>query len=199
MTSAQPDIPALLGSRICHDLISPLGAISNGVELLGMSGTAMGPELELISQSIDNANARIRYFRVAYGAASATQAMAATEVRAILRDATATTKLQITWTPDADMPRDQVKLVFLMLQCCETAMPWGGEIEIGQQNGRWHVVGRADRTKINARLWEALSRSDDLPEIGASEVQFLLLPLLLREAGRSLTLEMAETGIAARF
>ena len=39
------DIAALLGSRICHDLISPLGAISNGVELLEMSGAQMGPEL----------------------------------------------------------------------------------------------------------------------------------------------------------
>jgi histidine phosphotransferase ChpT len=42
------DTSALLGSRICHDLISPLGAISNGLELLAMSGIASSPEMTLI-------------------------------------------------------------------------------------------------------------------------------------------------------
>ena len=44
---AKPDIAALLGSRICHDLISPIGAISNGVELLMLDGVAKGPEMTL--------------------------------------------------------------------------------------------------------------------------------------------------------
>lgn len=42
MSYDDPDLTALLGSRICHDLISPLGAIGNGVELLSMAGTAGG-------------------------------------------------------------------------------------------------------------------------------------------------------------
>ena len=80
------DISALLGSRICHDLISPLGAISNGVELLEMSGAQMGPELQLISESVENANARIRFFRVAFGIASPDQTIGAPELRGILDD-----------------------------------------------------------------------------------------------------------------
>jgi len=60
----------LIGSRICHDLISPLGAIGNGVELLTMSGTSTAPEISLIAESVENANARIRFFRIAFGAAS---------------------------------------------------------------------------------------------------------------------------------
>ena len=50
-------IAALLGSRICHDLISPIGAISNGVELMQMSGADSSPELALISESVESANA----------------------------------------------------------------------------------------------------------------------------------------------
>jgi histidine phosphotransferase ChpT len=69
MSLSPRDLTSLIGSRICHDLISPLGAIGNGVELLAMSGTAPGPEMDLISQSVENANARIRFFRVAFGAA----------------------------------------------------------------------------------------------------------------------------------
>lgn len=199
MTSASTDIAALLGSRICHDLISPLGAISNGVELLAMTGETMGPELQLISESIENANARIRYFRVAFGAALPGQMTSASEVRSILAAITLNSKLEISWVPQDDAPRAEVKLAFLMLQCLETAMPWGGKITVSRQNGRWSVAGTSERMKINASLWEALSRSDGRSEIGAAEVQFLLAPLLIRDAGRSLSLDLAETGITARF
>ena len=69
MSQTNVNLSALIGSRICHDLISPIGAINNGLELLGMSGNTPGPEMELIHDSVGNASARIRYFRVAFGAA----------------------------------------------------------------------------------------------------------------------------------
>ena len=56
------DIAALIRSRICHDLISPIGAIGNGVQLLAMSCGAAGAEMDLITESVQNANARIRFF-----------------------------------------------------------------------------------------------------------------------------------------
>ncbi len=48
----KPDLAALVGSRICHDLISPIGAIGNGVELMMMEGAAKGPEMALITESV---------------------------------------------------------------------------------------------------------------------------------------------------
>ena len=68
------EIAALIASRICHDLISPIGAIGNGMELMALSSgqEQSSPELDLISQSVENANARIRFFRIAYGSASST-------------------------------------------------------------------------------------------------------------------------------
>ena len=76
----------LIGSRICHDLISPLGAISNGIELLTMSGAAGSPEMTLIGESIENANARIRFFRVAFGAAAPGSLLGNSEIRSIMAD-----------------------------------------------------------------------------------------------------------------
>ena len=67
MTQDAIELNDLIGSRICHDLISPLGAIGNGVELLTMSGMTEVPEMTLISESVENANARIRFFRIAFG------------------------------------------------------------------------------------------------------------------------------------
>ena len=199
MTSAPQDIAALLGSRICHDLISPIGAISNGVELLQMAGGSMSPEIELISESVANANARIRFFRVAYGAASEGQMTGAAEVRGILDDLTRASRMRIDWRTDGEKLRHEVKLVFLMLQCFETAMPWGGQVTVTCQDGHWTVSGTSDRMKIDAEMWQALAEPGGNPRIGASEVQFLLLPLLLAAAGRRLALELSETGAVARF
>ncbi len=84
----KPDLAALIGSRICHDLISPIGAIGNGVELLMMDGAAKTPELALIAESVANANARIRFFRVAFGAAGGDQRIAKGEVAGIIADMT---------------------------------------------------------------------------------------------------------------
>ena len=69
----KPDLAALIASRICHDLISPIGAIGNGVELLAMEPGGPRPEMALISESVANANARIRFFRICFGQASSDQ------------------------------------------------------------------------------------------------------------------------------
>ena len=84
MADPLPDFAALIGSRICHDLISPLGAIGNGVELLEMSSAGASPEMALISESVASANARIRFFRIAFGAAGSGGSVAAAEIRSIL-------------------------------------------------------------------------------------------------------------------
>ena len=78
-----PDFSALIGSRICHDLVNPIGAIGNGVELMMMDGTAKGPELALIAESVASATARIRFFRIAFGA-SGDQRIARSDVLSIL-------------------------------------------------------------------------------------------------------------------
>ena len=79
------NIAALIGSRICHDLISPIGAIGNGVEILTMSASVgSSPELGLIADSVHHTNARIRFFRIAYGAASMDNVIGRQEVISVL-------------------------------------------------------------------------------------------------------------------
>ena len=134
----KPDLTALLGSRICHDLISPIGAISNGVELLMMEGNARGPEIALISESVSNASARIRFFRVAFGASGGEHRVGRSEILAIVEDITRGGRLTIDWSSPTELPRRDVKLAFLLILCLETALAYGGKIEI-TQIGRAHV------------------------------------------------------------
>lgn len=198
MPAEPPDLVALIGSRICHDLISPLGAIGNGVELLMMSGAVAGPEITLISESVTNANARIRFFRISFGAAAPGQGVARSEVRSILDDMTRGGRLKIDWDLAGDAARTEVKLAFLALQCLETAMPFGGRIRVSTDGDLWRIGAEAPKLKLDPALWARLHGAET-GEIGAAQVQFALLPAELRRQGRRLDLQHDETAIALSF
>jgi len=195
----RPDLTALVGSRICHDLVSPIGAIGNGVELLMMDGSTRGPEIALIAESVANANARIRFFRIAFGAASAEQRIGRAEVAVILSDLTCGGRLVIDWQGPPDLPRPAVKLAFLLIQCLETAMPFGGRITVVHDAAAWTLIGQATRLKIDADLWGLLSGRNPAPAITAAQVHFALVPQELRRHKRTLTVATTETEISLTF
>lgn len=194
------DLTALLGSRICHDLISPIGAIGNGVELLMMDGTAAGPELALIVDSVANANARIRFFRVAFGASGSNdQRIGLPEVKSTLSDLTRGGRTTISWTSGPDLSRREVKLAFLSIQCMESALPQGGRITVEKGDARWILRAEATRLKIDADLWEILSNPSAHPDIGPAQVHFALLRDELSRQHRRLTTELTEAEIRMSF
>lgn len=194
-----PDLTALLASRICHDLISPLGAIGNGLELMVMAGTTNGPEAALIAESVANANARIRFFRVAYGATGEGQRMGRAEIVSILTDMTTGGRLRIDWGPAGDLPRDEVRLAFLMLQCMESALAFGGTIEVQRDGPEWEMTGNAQRMRIDPPLWDGLEDPALAPEPGAALIHFALVPPELAAQRRRLTVEMTENQIRLTF
>ena len=175
MSTSPYDIAALLGSRICHDLISPLGAIGNGVELINMTGMGDSAEMALISDSVNHANARIRYFRIAFGAGSDTTHMGRSEIVNVLEGLADTTKLGMTWDVPQDITRNEAKLAFLMIMCLEAAMPYGGDIRVTRDGTAWSVSGTAEKLKIDEELWQLISAPTiSTPEITPAQVQFLL-------------------------
>lgn len=199
MTRADAELAALIGSRICHDLISPLGAIANGLELLELSGSTLeGPEMALIGESAGNATARIRLFRVAFGAAAPEQRIAASELRALVGDIAAEGRLTVDWTPPDALPRPEAKLILLLMLCLETALAWGGEIAVTGAEGGWELEGRGDRLRVDPELWGRLAAPDDGRGVTAAEVQFLLAPLAAAEIGRKLAVETGDGRIRIR-
>lgn len=191
-------LATLIGSRICHDLISPIGAINNGLELLTMSGSSGGPEMGLIGESVGNASARIRFFRIAFGAAG-DQMVGPAEVSSILRDLYAAGRLNINWTADGPTHRSDVRMIFLGLMCVETAMPYGGNVSITHDDGEWVLHGAADRISLDGSLWEMLRDPPEPEMLQPSQVQFALLPLVCAEAGRQVRLEVQDTALTMRI
>jgi histidine phosphotransferase ChpT len=195
----RPDLAALVGSRICHDLISPIGAIGNGVELMLMEGAAKGPEMALITESVGHANARIRFFRVAFGASGAEQRIGRSEVQSVISDMTHGGRVQIDWESPADLPRRDVKLVFLLILCLESALPYGGQVQVDRSEARWMLRATAPKLKVDESLWEGLINPAALTEISPAQVQFLLVPDEITRQHRRLTTELSATEIRLSF
>jgi histidine phosphotransferase ChpT len=192
-------LAALVSSRICHDLISPIGAIGNGVELLSLTDGDTDAEMELINESVQNANARIRYFRIAYGAATDGQLVRRSDVLSILAATARGGRFTYFWQVEGDQPRRLVRCALLLMQCFEAALPVGGDIHVVQDGDQWRLTAEGPRLKVDGPLWDGLTQ----PVLGypytAAQVQFALIPGFMAEAGRSLQITVTTNKIVAQF
>lgn len=195
MSKHSAQLAALVGSRICHDLISPVGAIGNGLELMQMGG-GDGPEMALVADSLANAQARIRFFRVAFGAAG-DEPVAEAELRRIFADLSGAARQQVEWAVAGPVTRAEARLAFLAIMCLESALPFGGTITVTRDDGSWRIAGQSQKLLIDETLWEALNRPG--AEVAPAEVQFALLPLLLEEQGQRPRTRIGPEEIVIRF
>lgn len=184
---AQADLAQLLGSRLCHDLVSPLGAIGNGVELLEMSnefpGIASSPELKLIAESVASARARIQLFRVAFGQAQGDQRVSHTGLAQLLDGFSGQGRLRIRLEAEGDFARVELRMIMLAMMCMESAMPWGGTIRVSHVGGGWSLSGEAERIRQDPGLWAWFGGGE--PRSPApSEVHFALLAQAMSAAHR---------------
>jgi histidine phosphotransferase ChpT len=107
--------------------------------------------------------------------------------------------VQISWTGPADLSRREVKIAFLLIQCLETAMPWGGQITVVADGPRCTVSGTAPRLRVDPALWEVLSNPAASTEITPALVHFALVPAEMQAQGRRLTVEIDATEIRMGF
>jgi histidine phosphotransferase ChpT len=199
---AQADLAQLLGSRLCHDLVSPLGAIGNGVELLEMSpefpGIGASPELMLIAESVAAARARIQLFRVAFGQAQGDQRVSRAGLAQLLDGFSGQGRLRVQLEAEGDFARVELRMIMLAMMCMESALPWGGTVTVVHDGGRWRLVGQSDRVKQDAPLWAWLG--GDNPRTPApSEVHFALLAQALADANRQPAWDLDDKGAEIAF
>lgn len=199
MSQISSELSALVGSRICHDLISPLGAIGNGVELLELNKAATGAEMALIAQSVEHAQARVRFFRIAFGAAGKGQSIAQAEVRSVLENMANGSRSKIEWQVHGDLLRSDVRLAFLLLLCCETAMPFGGVTTVTSMGRVWTLTARSEKLAYTEPLWSLLKGPVANPDISAAHVQFALASDAFDERGKFPDLDVSETEIRMSF
>ena len=176
---------ALLGSRICHDLISPLGAIGNGVELLQMSGIGNSAEMSLISDSVAAANTRVRLFRIAFGAAEPGQVLARAELLSVARTVGADRRMRVEWSPPEQLSRCEGKLAILLLLVAESCLPFGGDVRVVTAQNRITIALTAPRMREDLSLLDHLRETPAaLP--GPSEIHVPLARMAAQDLGRQI-------------
>ncbi|MHB2165838.1 histidine phosphotransferase ChpT [Alsobacter sp. R-9] len=192
------DLAALLCSRVCHDVISPVGAIVNGLEVLedekdeAMRGFAQ----DLIRKSAKQASARLQFARLAFGAAGSAGASIDTgDAENVARGFIQDERTTLTWTaPRVLLPKNQVKLLLNLLLIAQTAVPRGGTIGVtltveGEQ-GTFKVAAKGLNARIPHAVPALLRGEPESGTVDAHAIQPFYTGLIARAAKMDVTLSI---------
>src|ERR1700680_2937538 len=190
------DLAALLCSRVCHDLISPTGAIVNGLEVLEEKDSDEETKtfaLDLIKKSAKTASARLQFCRLAFGAGGPSGAQidlgdAQNMARGHLED----NKTSIAWNlPRVLLPKNRVKLLLNMMVIAQQTIPRGGVLTV-DPIGEGDAIGfRVSAAGLNARMPQNIAdllSADSTSSIDAHAVQPYYTRLLAEACGLEVVL-----------
>ena len=194
MSLARNDNATLIAQRLCHDLVNPLGAIGNGLDLLGMTQPETA-ETRLMRDSLEQALGRIKIYRLAFGSASSEHLVPGPELTAILSALGGSRPIALeTILPD-QLNRSDARILALMALCAETALAWGGELTITAEDQTLRASATAPRLRLDREPWAALGRGLPPEAPTPPVVQFSLLASAARNAGRKLHVDQAENRV----
>ncbi|AYG60160.1 histidine phosphotransferase family protein [Rhizobium jaguaris] len=192
LTLTGPDLAALLCSRVCHDVISPVGAINNGLELLDEGG-ADADAMELIRTSALNASVRLKFARLAFGASGSVGASIDTgEAERAAKDfAAAEKKTEVTWIgPRAIIPKNRVKLLLNLFLVAYGSIPRGGNIEVTLENpdldAKFTITAKGRLMRVPPKFAEICSGTLE-EAVDAHSIQPYYTVLLADESGMELS------------
>jgi histidine phosphotransferase ChpT len=173
------ELAALLSSKICHDVIGPVGAINNGLEILNEEDNADAKSyaLHVIRNVTEQAAARLQFARFAFGAAgSAGATINVATVEQIAGGFVGQGKHRLKWRlPPGDMSKDRVKLLLNLIASAVTALPRGGEIEVesaarSYDHPRFVITCRGPHSRPPQHLTD-LVQGRELPQLDAMSIQ----------------------------
>jgi histidine phosphotransferase ChpT len=192
-TLSAADLAALLCSRLCHDIISPVGAINNGLELLD-EGSADEDAMKLIRASARNASARLQFARIAFGAAgSAGMQIDTGDAESVTTAFLQNEKPEIEWNGRrALMPKNKVKLLLNLVLVANAAIPRGGKITVNLENPetepKFTLTAAGPMVRVPPKFLELHSGRKPEEPIDAHSVQPYYTLLLAREAGMEISI-----------
>jgi histidine phosphotransferase ChpT len=191
------DLAALLCSRVCHDLISPVGAIMNGLEVMEESKDEETKTfaMDLIKKSSRTASAKLQFCRIAFGAAGSAGAQIDTgDAEKVARGMMEDDKTKLSWSvPRVLLPKNRVKLVLNMLLIAAQAIPRGGQIAVSAE-GEGETMGfRIASTGTNARVPQAAvgllaGQPAEGHSVDAHAIQPYYTGLLAKDCGLSVSI-----------
>ena len=187
------DLAALLSSRICHDVISPVGAIVNGLEVLeGEEDADMrSVAMDLIKKSAISASARLQFCRLAFGAAGSLGASVDTgDAENVVRGLFANDRTTLRWNAERRLaPKNVVKLLLNLCLIAAGAAPRGGIITVDLEGEGEALAMKVEARGANVRLSHAAAgflSGAPIETIDAHSIQPYYATLLARECGMTI-------------
>lgn len=191
-------LSALLSSRVCHDLINPVGAIGSGLDVLDdpdMEGGMRDAAMDLIRSGAGKAIDLLSYARLAYGAAGGYGAqISLEEARKVLEAVYRHTKAELDWGLGADLaPKEAVKVLLILAYAAADSVPRGGLVAISGEisNFKIHVSGK--RVMIQDELVNALG--GDANSLAPKFTPALIAAKIVAETGGALNIHRAEDSV----
>ena len=171
----------LLSSKICHDLVSPVSAINNGVELIeDIGGSVVEEAMKLIGDSAQHASRRLKLFRMAYGRAGSDESLSIKEVRQVIEQYLAGGKVSLSWPDDTPsetlaVQKGFMKTVLNMIILAEETLAYGGAISLkgfveAEKSGcRFEIVGRG--AQLSPPMQQAYEGTAPIEELTPRTIQ----------------------------
>jgi histidine phosphotransferase ChpT len=187
------ELAALLCSRVCHDIISPVGAINNGLELLDEGG-ADEDAMALIRTSARKASARLQFARIAFGAAgSAGMQIDTGDAEAVATAYLKDEKPELIWQGGrALLPKNKVKLLLNLILIAHAAIPKGGRITVTLEDvdtePKFTLVSAGPAARVPPKFLELHSGRKPEEPIDAHSVQPYYTLLLASDAGMAVSI-----------
>lgn len=203
MTVTPVDFASLLCSKLCHDLLSPVGALNNGLELLDdeTDDVMRARVFELLHDSARTSANKLKFFRLAFGAAGGFGDMVDTrEARQAIEGLVADNKrIDFNWIVEAErLPKAAIKVVLNLALIASEALIRGGTLSIGGEENDGHVEVvlqiEGQRIVLDPELRATLTDGPRPDGVTPRTAAAYLVHEIVREAGGSvLVSEPAET------
>jgi histidine phosphotransferase ChpT len=196
------ELAALISSKICHDVIGPVGAICNGLEILDEDDNqeAKTYALDVIRNVTETASAKLQFARFAFGAAgSAGATIDMITAEQISRGFVGQGKHKLVWKgPMGHMPKDRAKLLLNMVASAITALPRGGEIGVeisgALEQPTFKINCRGERARTPQHLAEFMT-GQGMPPLDSMTIQAYYTCRLAAPASMRLAIEQAGSDI----
>jgi histidine phosphotransferase ChpT len=189
------DLAALLTSRVCHDVINPVGAIVNGIEVLedDKDGEMRDFALGLIKKSAKQASARLQFCRLAFGAAGSAGASIDTgDAETVSKNFANDDRTTLTWTgARVYMPKNKVKLLLNLIVIAITAIPRGGAIAVTitgmAEDPHFLITAKGNHARIPPQLDTLLSGKSESGTIESQTIQVFYTGLVAQAAAMKIS------------
>ena len=196
------DLAALLCSRVCHDIISPVGAIANGLELMDdpdIDAAMKATALDMVRSSAKTATAKLKFCRIAFGASgSAGAQIDMGEAGEMAKAFVGEEKIRLDWqAPRENRPKAEVKLVLNMMMLAMAGIPRGGVVTVNVDGRSVAVKAQGERSKVPQAMADVLTGVAAIETLDARMVQPYYSKLLAESAGLSLTIGMEGEDVVA--